>query len=191
MGLRPAKQRAAGRGMSADTYTSRPNSYIKRPNRAAMGATRARVIRQLLVESVLLALLGGGAGLIVATWSMSLLVKAAREIVPRLDQLHLNYRVLAFNVVVSFACGIVFGLAPACRFSKPDLQETLKDNNSGSGERQGKRLRSGLVIAEVALATILLAGAGLLIKSLVRLANSNVGFDSSNVLTKHPSGPGL
>jgi len=80
-------------------------------------------------------------------------------------------------------CGIIFGLAPAWRFSKPDLQETLKDNNSGSGERQGKRLRGGLVIAEVALATILLAGAGLLVRSLVRLANSNAGFDSNNVLT--------
>ena len=151
--------------------------------RAAMGATRARVIRQLLVESVLLALLGGAAGLIVASWSMAVLTKTAREVVPRLDQLHLNYRVLTFNLAVSFACGIIFGLAPAWRFSKPDLQETLKDNNSGSGDRQGKRLRGGLVIAEIALATILLAGAGLLIRSLIRLANSNIGFDSQNVLT--------
>ncbi len=151
--------------------------------RAAMGATRARVIRQLLVESVLLALLGGGAGLFVASWSMALLTKAARDIVPRLDQLHLNYRVLVFNLGVSVACGIIFGLAPAWRFSKPDLQETLKDNTSGSGERQGKRMRGALVIAEVALATILLAGAGLLIRSLILLANTNVGFDSHNVLT--------
>jgi putative ABC transport system permease protein len=151
--------------------------------RAALGATRARVIRQLLVESVLLALIGGTAGLIVASWSMAMLARAAREIVPRLDQLHLNYRVLAFNLAVSLTCGIIFGLAPAWRFSKPDLQETLKDSNSGSGERHGKRLRGGLVIAEVAFATILLAGAGLLIRSLIRLANSNIGFDSSNVLT--------
>jgi putative ABC transport system permease protein len=151
--------------------------------RAAMGASRGRVIRQLLVESVLLALFGGTAGLIVASWSMALLTKAAREIVPRLDQLHLNYRVLTFNLAVSFLCGIIFGLAPAWRFSKPDLQETLKDNNAGSGERQGKRLRGGLVIAEVALATILLAGAGLLVRSLIQLANANVGFDSRNVLT--------
>lgn len=151
--------------------------------RAAMGATRVRVIRQLLVESVLLALLGGAAGLIVASWSMAMLTKVAREIVPRLDQLHLNYRVLIFNLAVSFASGIIFGLAPAWRFSKPDLQETLKDNNSGSGERQGKRLRGSLVIAEIALATILLSGAGLLIRSLIHLANSNVGFNSQNVLT--------
>lgn len=151
--------------------------------RAAMGATRVRVIRQLLVESLLLALLGGVAGLIVASWSMAMLTKVAREIVPRLDHLQLNYRVLTFNLVVSIASGIIFGLAPAWRFSKPDLQETLKDNNSGSGERQGKRLRGGLVIAEIALATILLAGAGLLIRSLIQLANSNVGFDSQNVLT--------
>ncbi len=151
--------------------------------RAAMGATRARVIRQLLVESLLLALLGGAAGLIVASWSLALLTRAASEIVPRLDQLHLNYRVLGFNLAVTFASGIIFGLAPAWRFSKPDLQETLKDNNSGSGERQGKRLRAGLVIAEIALATILLAGAGLLIRSLIQLTNSNVGFDSHQVLT--------
>jgi putative ABC transport system permease protein len=151
--------------------------------RAAMGATRARVIRQLLVESVLLALLGGVAGLIVASWSTTMLAKAAREIVPRLDQLHLDYSVLTFNLTVSIACGIIFGLAPAWRFSKPDLQESLKDNNAGSGERQGKRLRGGLVIAEVALATILLAGAGLLIRSLIRLANSDVGFSPQNVLT--------
>src|SRR6185369_14991987 len=105
----------------------------------------------------------------------------ARDVVPRLDQLHLNYRVLIFNLAVSCACGIIFGLAPAWRFARPDLQETLKDNNSGSGDRQGKRLRGGLVIAEVALATILLAGAGLLVRSLIQLANSNVGFDAQNV----------
>ena len=151
--------------------------------RAAMGATRGRVIRQLLVESLLLSLLGGIAGLIVASWSMAMLAKAAHEVVPRLDQIHLDYSVLFFNLAVSIACGIIFGLAPAWRFSKPDLQETLKDNNAGSGERQGKRLRGGLVIAEVALATILLAGAGLLIRSLIGLANSNVGFDAQNVLT--------
>jgi len=151
--------------------------------RAAMGATRARVVRQLLVESLLLSFLGGIAGLIVASWSMATLAKAAHEVVPRLDQIHLDYSVLFFNLAVSIACGIIFGLAPAWRFSKPDLQETLKDNNAGSGERQGKRLRGGLVIAEVALATILLAGAGLLIRSLIGLANSNVGFDAQNVLT--------
>src|ERR1041385_5532775 len=151
--------------------------------RAAMGATRARVVRQLLIESLLLALLGGVAGLAVASWSMAVLAKAAHEIVPRLDQMHLDYSVLAFNLAVSIACGIIFGLAPAWRFSKPDLQETLKDSNAGSGERQGKRLRGGLVIAEVALATILLAGAGLLVRSLIHLANSNVGFDPQNVLT--------
>jgi predicted permease len=151
--------------------------------RAAMGATRARVIRQLLVESLLLASLGGIAGLIVASWSMAVLVKAAHEVLPRLDQMHLDYRVMTFNLAVSVVCGIIFGLAPAWQFSKPDLQETLKDNNAGAGERQGKRLRGGLVIAEVALATILLTGAGLLVRSLIRLANSNVGFDSQNVLT--------
>src|SRR2546423_1809851 len=131
--------------------------------RAALGATRARIVRQLLVESLLLALLGGVCGLMIATWSMTLLTTAARETIPRLEGLRLNYPVLGFSLVVSVASGIIFGLAPAWRFSRTDVQETLKDNSSTVSERQGKRLRGVLVMAEVAIAVALLPGAGLLI----------------------------
>jgi putative ABC transport system permease protein len=151
--------------------------------RAALGATRARIIRQLLVESLLLSLLGGVCGLLIATWSMTLLTTVAHETIPRLEGLRLNYSVLGFSLAVSVASGIVFGLAPAWRFSRTDVQETLKDNSSTTSERQGKRLRGALVMAEVAIAVALLAGAGLLIKSLIRLGNHNAGFDPQNILT--------
>jgi putative ABC transport system permease protein len=151
--------------------------------RAALGATRARVVRQLLIESLLLALLGGACGLLIATWSMTLLTRVAHEAIPRLDGLRLSYPVLGFTLASSVASGMIFGLAPAWRFSRTDLQETLKDNSSTTSERQGKRLRGVLVMAEVAIAVALLAGAGLLIKSLVRLSNHNAGFDSQNIST--------
>jgi len=151
--------------------------------RAALGATRAVIVRQLLVESLLLALVGGLFGLLLASWSTSLLAKVAHETVPRLEGLHLSYEALGFNLLVSTLSGILFGLAPAWRFSKTELQETLKDSTSGTGERHGKRLRGSLVIVEVALSVALLVGAGLLIKSMLRLTNANVGFDPNNVLT--------
>lgn len=151
--------------------------------RAALGATRATIVRQLLVESLILALVGGVFGLLLASWSTSLFAKVAHETVPRLEGLQLSYRALGFNLLVSMLSGVLFGLAPAWRFSKTELQETLKDSNSGSGERVGKRLRSSLVIAEVALSVALLVGAGLLIKSMLRLSNANVAFDPHNVLT--------
>jgi len=151
--------------------------------RAALGATRARIVRQLLVESLMLGLAGGVCGLLLASWSTALLVKIAHETIPRLEGLQLSYRVLLFNLLVSVLSGIIFGLAPAWRFSKTELQDTLKDSASTTSERQGKRLRGALVIAEVALSVALLVGAGLLIKSMMRLANSNAGFDPHNVLT--------
>jgi putative ABC transport system permease protein len=151
--------------------------------RAALGATRLHIIRQLLIESVLLALAGGMLGLLLAWWSTALLAKVAQETIPRLDGLQLSYRVLFFNLLVSVLSGIIFGLAPALRFSKAELQETLKDGASSSGERHGKRLRSALVVAEVALSVALLVGAGLLIKSIVKLTNTNPGFEPHQVLT--------
>ncbi len=151
--------------------------------RAALGATRARIVRQLLVESLILALMGGVFGLLLASWSTSLLATVAHEAVPRLTGLQLSYRALGFNLLVSMLSGVLFGLAPAWRFSKTELQETLKDSTSATTERQGKRLRSSLVVAEVALSVALLVGAGLLIKSMLRLSNANVGFDPHNVLT--------
>jgi predicted permease len=151
--------------------------------RSALGATRVRIARQLLVESVLLSLAGGAFGLLLASWTTSLLGRVAHETIPRLEGLQLSYRVLGFNLLVSLLSGLAFGLVPAWRFSKAELQETLKDSSATTSEREGKKLRSALVIAEVALSVALLAGAGLLIKSLLRLSNSEIGFEPQNVLT--------
>ncbi|MBA3514338.1 MAG: ABC transporter permease, partial [Pyrinomonadaceae bacterium] len=151
--------------------------------RAALGATRYRIIRQLLVESLMLSLAGGVFGLLLASWGTTLLARVAQETIPRLDGLQVSYRVLAFNLLVSLLSGIVFGLAPAWRFSKAELQETLKDSGATTSERDGKRLRGALVIAEVALSVALLVGAGLLIKSMLRLSNSDAGFEPRQVVT--------
>ena len=151
--------------------------------RAALGATRARIIRQLLIESLLLSLAGGLFGLLLASWSTALLSRVAHETVPRLEGLHLSYGVLGFNLLVSVLSGLAFGLAPALRFSKAELQETLKDSGATTSAREGKRLRGALVIAEVALSVALLAGAGLLIKSMLRLSNADPGFEPHSVVT--------
>ena len=151
--------------------------------RAALGASRWRIVRQLLIESLLLGLTGGLLGLFFASWAMSLLQKVAHETVPRMSGVEINARVLAFNIVASVLTGILFGLAPALRFSKTDLQETLKDSASTSTDGQGKRLRSALVVSEVAVSAALLIGAGLMVKSLVTLLQSDNGFDPNGVLT--------
>jgi predicted permease len=151
--------------------------------RAALGATRVRVVRQLLVESLILGLMGGAFGLLLAWWSSALLSKMAQAAIPRLEGLHLSYQVLGFSLLVSLLSGIVFGLAPAWRFSKAEPQEILKDSTSASSDRRGTKLRGALVITEVAISVALLIGAGLLIKSMLRLSTSSAGFDPNNVLT--------
>jgi predicted permease len=151
--------------------------------RAALGASRWRIARQLLVESLLLALAGGLVGLLLAWWAIALLSKVEHSTVPRMQFLEVNYQVLAFNLGISLLTGILFGMIPAFRFSKVQLQENLKDSSVTSTERQGKRVRNALVICEVALSVALLIGAGLLVKSLYRLFNSDLGFDPRNVLT--------
>lgn len=151
--------------------------------RAALGASRWRIVRQLLIESLLLAGAGGALGLIFASWAMSLLQKVAHETVPRMGGVEIDRRVLAFNIGASLLTGILFGLAPALRFSKTDLQETLKDSASTTTDGQGKKLRSALVVSEVAVSVALLVGAGLMVKSLVVLLKSDNGFDPNGVLT--------
>jgi putative ABC transport system permease protein len=151
--------------------------------RAALGATRFRIIRQLLVESLLLSLTGGVFGLLLAAWGSAILARVAHETIPRLEGAQRSYRVLGFNLLVSLFSGIVFGLAPAWRFSKAELQETLKDSSGTTSERAGKKLRSALVVAEVALSVALMVSAGLLLKSMLRLANTNTGFEPRDVLT--------
>jgi len=151
--------------------------------RAALGASRFRIVRQMLVESFLLALAGGVLGLIFTSWTMKVLTIVAHETVPRMGSIRLDNKILAFNIVISLLTGIVFGVIPALRASKTDLQETLKVSSSTTTDAQGKRLRSALVVAEVAFSVGLLVGAGLMVKSLVRLLNSDNGFDAKNVLT--------
>lgn len=151
--------------------------------RAALGATRGRVLRQLLLESVLMALVGGALGLLLAKWGVDLLVRFAPENLPRMSGVTIGWPVLGFTVALSVVTGIVFGMAPAWQSTKADVYETLKDGGRTTTDARSGRLRSAFVIAEVALAMVMLVGAGLLIKSLARLLVSNPGFNSQNVVT--------
>ncbi|HEV2834502.1 MAG TPA: ABC transporter permease [Pyrinomonadaceae bacterium] len=151
--------------------------------RAALGASRYRIIRQLLIESLLLSLAGGALGLLFAAWAMVPLSRVAHDTVPRLGDLSVNTKVLVFNLGASIITAILFGIAPALRLSKTQLQETLKDSGPTTSERQGKRMRGVLVVAEVAFSVTLLVGAGLLAKSMFRLLRSDIGFNPNGVLT--------
>ncbi|HEV2802105.1 MAG TPA: ABC transporter permease [Pyrinomonadaceae bacterium] len=152
--------------------------------RTALGASRWRIIRQLLTESLLLALMGGALGLLIAMWGIDLLLAATPADLPRLNEVTLDGRVIAFNAAMTLLTGIVFGLAPALQASKADLNEALKDGGrvSGEGGRRSK-LRGALVVAEVAISLVLLVGAGLLVQSFMRLLNVTPGFDAERVMT--------
>lgn len=157
--------------------------------RSALGASRWRVIRQLLTESVLLALLGGVAGLLLAFWGMESLLALAPEDLPRIKDVALDARVLGFTLVVTLMTGIIFGLVPALHASSPNLNETLKEG--GRGTTGGHhRVRNSLVIVEVALALVLLVCSGLLIRSFIRLQQVNPGFNANNALAVNISLPG-
>jgi len=154
--------------------------------RAALGAGRQRLLRQLLTESTLLALCGGAMGLLLAVWGVKALKLISPEgpgTIPRLDEVNLDWRVLGFTLGVSCLTGVVFGLAPALQISKPDLQHTLKEGGRGFVGARGHRLRGLLVITEIALSLVLAIGAGLLIRSFVRLQNVDVGFNPEHLLT--------
>jgi predicted permease len=159
--------------------------------RAAVGASRGRIARQLLTESVLLALAGGLAGLLIALLAVNLLRVFGPENIPRLNEVGIDGRVLAFTFSVSLLTGMVFGLAPALRASRVDLNEVLKEGgrSSGGGTPGHHRIRKLLVISEVALSLILLIGAGLLIRSYQRIVNANPGFSATNVLSLRLSLP--
>ncbi|HKQ79006.1 MAG TPA: ABC transporter permease [Blastocatellia bacterium] len=152
--------------------------------RHALGANRMRLIRQLLTESALLSVIAGIIGLLFAWWGVELLMTLAPNSIPRAGEIGLDGRVLGFTLLVSLLTGLIFGLAPALQSSRPDLNETLKEGGKGSGGslRLG-RARNALIVIEVAMAIVLLASAGLLIKSFHRLQEVDPGFDPHNVLT--------
>jgi predicted permease len=156
--------------------------------RSALGATRGRVIRQLLTESLLLALGGGGLGMLLASWGLQGALKMLPEALPRAEEVHLDGRVLLVMLAASALAGILFGLAPALKNSQRDLQETLKEGGRGlSGARH--RVQSVFVVVEMALALVLLSGAGLMIRSLAKLWSVDPGFDPHNVLMFDNSSP--
>lgn len=153
--------------------------------RTALGASRRRVIRQLLTESVILSIAGGVLGLIVASWGVSALksvIAVAIPLFPRLDEIGVNWGILAFASAVSVATGVLFGLVPAMALASGDLNESLREGGRVGTAREGLA-RSGLVIAQVALALVLLASAGLLVRSFVRLTNEDPGFRADGAMT--------
>ncbi|HYE65859.1 MAG TPA: ABC transporter permease [Pyrinomonadaceae bacterium] len=151
--------------------------------RAALGASRPRIIRQLLTESMLLAFIGGGAGLLLAWWGVRLLRTLGPVTIPRLAEVGIDGSVLAFTSTITFLTGVAFGLLPALDASRPDLNETLKQGARGATASGRKRLRSLLLVSEVALTVLLLSGTGLLLKSFWRLRNVDPGFRAEHVLT--------
>ena len=150
--------------------------------RAAMGASRTRVLRQMLTESVLLSAMGGAAGLLLSLWLTDLLTAILPEGAPRLDQVGIDYRVLTFAFGVSALAGILFGLVPALQASKLDVNRALKEGGRSGEAHRRTSARSLLLIGEVALSLMLLVGAGLLIKSFLRLQEVRPGFTAQNVL---------
>jgi len=152
--------------------------------RRALGAAKGRVVQQLLTESMLLGLLGGIVGLALAFWGKNLLIAWISRNLPALDPIRLDYRILAFNLALGLLTGVAFGLAPALQASKVQLNESLKEaGRSAADGHSGHRLRNLLVVFEVALAMVLLCGAGLLLKSFLRMRGIDPGFRSDRILT--------
>lgn len=160
--------------------------------RVAVGASRARLLRQALTESVGLAILGGAVGILLAIWAIDLVKSIGTQTIPRLSEVHIDLTVLLVTLAIAIGTGLLFGLVPGLASGRSDLTEALKEGGRGSTSgRRHNRLRNALVIAEVALALVLLTGAGLLLKSFVRLQNVNPGFNAQQVLTAEISLPAL
>ena len=149
--------------------------------RLALGATRGRIIRQLLTESILVALAGGSLGLLLAAWGTNVMLKFLPAALPRMDEIGVDGRVLAFTLATSLLAGILFGLAPALKISRSDVQTSLKEGGR-SVVRTRNRAQGVLVVAEIAMALVLLVGAGLMIRSVEQLWRVNPGFDPHNAV---------
>ena len=156
--------------------------------RAALGASRWRVVRQLLTESMLLSVIGGTLGLLISVWLTKLLISISPANTPRFDEIRPDAWVLAFTLGLTVITGIIFGMAPALQASRVDLTGGLKEGGGkGSGGSRNKRLRSLMMVSEIALSFMLLVAAGLLIKSFMRLRDVSPGFNPDNVLTMRVS----
>ncbi len=161
--------------------------------RLSLGASRWRIARQFITETLMLTLTGGAAGGLLAIWGTSLIVSLSPDTFTRITETHLDGRVLGFTALISLLTGVLFGLAPAFGVSRVRLAESLKEGGrTGGGGRRSGRTRRLLVVGEVALALVLLVGAGLLVRTLTQLRNVPLGFDPRNVLTmtvaKSPTG---
>jgi putative ABC transport system permease protein len=162
--------------------------------RTALGASRWRVMRQLLTESAILALAGGALGLLLSSYGVTAITKLLPRDFPRLNEIGMDWRVFGFTLAASLLTGFLFGFAPALHISKTDLQDAMKESGRGTaGSARHTRLRHALIVAEVALSVVLLAGAGLLFRSFMRLQAVNAGFTPQQVLTAKlsPAGPGF
>jgi predicted permease len=158
--------------------------------RAALGASRGRIVRQLLMESLVLAALGGGIGLLLAMWGVDALLKISPEDIPRLAETSLDLRVAGFALLVSLLTAILFGLTPALRAVKFDLHTTLKEGGRSGAANSRSRLRRSLVVLETALAVVLLVAAGLLIRSMRELQKVDMGFRPDHLLSMRLTPPG-
>ena len=157
--------------------------------RTALGASRLRIVRQLLTESLLLSIVSGAVGLALSIWLTRLLVSISPPNSPRFEEIGMDFRVFGFAFAVTFITGVVFGLVPAIQTSKIDLNETLKESGRSGSQARRNRIGSTLMVSEIALSFMLLVGAGLLIKSFIHLREVNPGFNPSNMLTMRLSLP--
>src|SRR5437762_12962865 len=152
--------------------------------RLARGASRRVIVRQLLAESLLLGVLGSGLGLILAVWGIDLVTRAIPVEIPYWIRFEFDWRVFTFALALGVGSAVLFGLFPALQASRPQLVDAIKEGGrSGIGGGKGQHVRNGLVVAEVALALVLLVGAGLMLRSFLKLQATDIGIDSSNTLT--------